>query len=123
MAVDSAGIYDLVECFYFIKRMHVNYHLIHSFFHLRYHDCVCFFWWHEWIVVGNKVDDNPLDRDDSEVSGSDNSSEDELDTDVLDDQDSLQDTDIDMTTPANNNDLALLWIYNFLSGCDLVGAT
>lgn len=61
-------------------------------------------------IVGKLSEDNPPEREDTDVSGSDNSSDDELDTDVLDDQDSLQDADIDMNTPANNNisDIAML---------------
>lgn len=42
-----------------------------------------------------------------EASVTDNTSEDDLDTDVLDDQDSLHDNDIDMT-PANNNTSPIL---------------
>lgn len=46
------------------------------------------------------------DHEDTYVSGSDNTSEDDVDTDVLDDQDSYHDVDmgVDMNV-GNNNDM------------------
>ena len=53
------------------------------------------------LLIGKVGDEHLMDhREDSSESG--NTSEDEIDTDVLDDQDSLHDADIEMT-PANNN--------------------
>lgn len=56
------------------------------------------------IYFSEKSQDNEIvEREETYVSASDNSSEDDLDTDVLDDQDSLQDIDIDIGTVNTNN--------------------
>lgn len=48
------------------------------------------------------MDDQLMDHDDTNNSGSDHSSEDDLDTDILDDQDSLQEVEMEMNIGNNN---------------------
>lgn len=56
--------------------------------------------------IGKVNEDQLADREETYVSGSDNTSEDDLDTDVMDDPDSLADADIDLNINiANNNDM------------------
>lgn len=58
------------------------------------------------MPLGKVTEDQVVDHEDTYVSGSDNTSEDDLDTDVLDDQDSLQDVDMGVDINAgNNNDM------------------
>ncbi|KAF6029689.1 hypothetical protein EB796_012020 [Bugula neritina] len=59
------------------------------------------------IPLYGKISDEHLVDPREEASVTDNTSEDDLDTDVLDDQDSLHDNDIDMT-PADNNTSPIL---------------